>query len=159
MFLGNAYFESRPSANTIFNNTILLESGFSSYADLNKNGKLDKDEKQNSFILGTILTQKEDAANPVNSENPSRIILYSGTSWITNRYVQYNLNSILAVNSVNWLNQSPLTEKIIPKKEEHEIVSITDSQKTIIWSIGLFIYPSLVAILLSLYVLAKKRRK
>lgn len=159
LFLGNGFFESKPVANSILNNTTLLESGFSAFADLNKNGKLDKEEKQNSFILGTILTTREDAANPAKTENPARVIVYSGTSWITNRYVQYNLNTILAVNSVNWLNQSPLTEKIIPKKEEHEIVSITDSQKTIIWSVGLFLYPSLVVSLLSLYVLIRKRRK
>ena len=158
-FLANGYFESRPAANTTLANTPLLESGFTSFADINKNGKLDKEEKQNSFLLGTILTTKEDAANPAKTENPARVILYSGTSWITNRYVQYNLNGILAVNSVNWLNQSPLTEKIIPKKEEHEIVSITDSQKTIIWSVGLFIYPSLVIGLLTAYTMMRKRKK
>lgn len=158
-FLANGYFESRPTANTTLVNTPLLESGFTSFADINKNGKLDKEEKQNSFLLGTILTTREDAANPAKTENPARVILYSGTSWITNRYVQYNLNGILAVNSVNWLNQSPLTEKIIPKKEESEIVSITDSQKTIIWSVGLFIYPSLVIGLLTAYTLMRKRKK
>jgi hypothetical protein len=146
-------------SNTTLVNTPLLESGFTSFADINKNGKLDKEEKQNSFLLGTILTTREDAANPAKTENPARVILYSGTSWITNRYVQYNLNGILAVNSVNWLNQSPLTEKIIPKKEESEIVSITDSQKTIIWSVGLFIYPSLVIGLLTAYTLMRKRKK
>ena len=159
LFLANAYFESKPAANTILTSNPLLESGFSSYADVNKNGKLDKDEKQNSFLLSTILTQKEDPANPSTTENPTRIILYSGTSWITNRYVLYNLNSILAVNSVNWLNQSPLTEKILPKKEEREVVTISDSQKTIIWSVGLFLYPSLVTILLSGYAILRKRRK
>jgi hypothetical protein len=158
-FLANGYFESRTTANTTLVNTPLLESGFTSFADINKNGKLDKEEKQNSFLLGTILTTREDAANPAKTENPARVILYSGTSWITNRYVQYNLNGILAVNSVNWLNQSPLTEKIIPKKEESEIVSITDSQKTIIWSVGLFIYPSLVIGLLTAYTLMRKRKK
>ncbi|MBP6740862.1 MAG: hypothetical protein KA146_12770, partial [Leptospiraceae bacterium] len=134
-------------------------SGFSAFADLNKNGKLDKEEKQNSFILGTILSTKEDAANPAKTENPARIVIYSGTSWITNRYLQYNLNTILAVNSINWLNQSPLTEKIIPKKEEQEIISISDSQKIIIWSVGLFLYPLLVVSLLSFYVIVRKRKK
>ncbi len=158
-FFANGYFESRPAANSMLVNTPLLESGFTSFADLNKNGKLDKEEKQNSFILGTILTTKEDPATPTKTENPARVIIYSGTSWITNRYVLYNLNSILAVNSVNWLNQSPLTEKIISKKEEQEIISITDSQKTIIWSVGLFIYPSLVIVLLLSYAFIRKRKK
>ncbi|MBK7053791.1 MAG: Gldg family protein [Leptospiraceae bacterium] len=159
LFFGNGYFESKPTANTSLTNWTLLESGFSAFADLNKNGKLDKEEKQNSFILGTILSTKEDAANPAKTENPARIVIYSGTSWITNRYLQYNLNTILAVNSVNWLNQSPLTEKIIPKKEELEIISISDSQKIIIWSVGLFLYPMLVVSLLSFYVIVRKRKK
>jgi hypothetical protein len=159
LFFGNGYFESKPTANTSLTNWTLLESGFSAFADLNKNGKLDKEEKQNSFILGTILSTKEDAANPAKTENPARIVIYSGTSWITNRYLQYNLNTILAVNSVNWLNQSPLTEKIIPKKEELEIISISDSQKIIIWSVGLFLYPLLVVALLSFYVIVRKRKK
>ena len=159
LFLGNAYFENKPAANTILTSTPLLESGFSAYADFNKNGKLDKDEKQNSFLLSAILTQKEDVANPSKSENPARIIINSGTSWITNRYVLYNLNSIFALNSINWLNQSPLTEKILSKKEEKEMITISDSQKTIIWSVGLFLYPSLVIILLSAYMLIRKRKK
>jgi hypothetical protein len=159
LFLANAYFESTPTANTTLTNIPLLESGFSSFADINKNGKLDKDEKQNSFLLSTILTEKNDPANPSQTENPARIILYSGTSWITNRYILYNLNSIFAVNSVNWLNQSTLTEKILPKKDEKEVISITDTQKTIIWSVGLFLYPSLVTILLSMYALIRKRKR
>ena len=98
-------------------------------------------------------------ANPSKSENPARIIINSGTSWITNRYVLYNLNSIFALNSINWLNQSPLAEKILSKKEEKEMITISDSQKTIIWSVGLFLYPSLVIILLSAYMLIRKRKK
>ena len=78
--------------NTILKSSTLLESGFSSYADLNKNGKLDKDEKQNSFILCSILTPKDKPSNSSIVDNPTRIIIYSGTSWITNRYVLYNLN-------------------------------------------------------------------
>ncbi|MBK8398038.1 MAG: Gldg family protein [Leptospiraceae bacterium] len=158
-FLGNAYFDTITVANTSLTSTPLLESGFSAFADVNKNGKLDKEEKQNSFLLSTILTQKENPANPNSTENPSRTIIYSGTSWLTNRYVLYNLNSIFAINSVNWLNQSPLTEKILSKKDEKETISISDSQKTIIWSVGLFIYPALVIILLSGFVILRKRKK
>ena len=148
-FLGNAYFDTITVANTSLTSTPLLESGFSAFADVNKNGKL----------LSTILTQKENPANPNSTENPSRTIIYSGTSWLTNRYVLYNLNSIFAINSVNWLNQSPLTEKILSKKDEKETISISDSQKTIIWSVGLFIYPALVIILLSGFVILRKRKK
>ena len=55
--------------------------------------------------------------------------------------------------------ESPLTEKILSKKEEKEMITISDSQKTIIWSVGLFLYPSLVIILLSAYMLIRKRKK
>ncbi|HMV45938.1 MAG TPA: Gldg family protein, partial [Leptospiraceae bacterium] len=158
-FLANAYFELSPSGNSIFISNTLLESGFTAFADLNKNGKLDKEEKQNSFILGTILVPKEDPANPAKTENPSRIIIYSGTNWITNGFIVDRLNSILAVNSVNWLNQSPLTEKILPKKEEEPVVSISDSQKIVIWSVGLFIYPAIVILSLGFYTISKKRKK
>lgn len=158
-FLANAYFELSPSGNALFNNATLLESGYTAFADINKNGKLDKEEKQNSFILGTILIPKEDPANPAKMENPARIIIYAGTNWITNAYIVERINSVLAVNSVNWLNQSPLTEKILPKKEEEQTVSINDSQKVIIWSVGLFIYPAIVILSLGFYTVLRKRKK
>lgn len=165
LFLANAYFnleEKKPHSE--FNARAILSSGFSSFVDANKNGKMDKDEKTNNHPLGIILTiPKEDREThsvklEISNAPVSRTFIYSGTSWVTNKYVMYNLNGILALNSVNWLNQSILTEKILTKKDDVEMVSISPNQKLLIWAVCLFVFPSLITISLSLFVIARRRK-
>ncbi len=159
LFLANAYFEPDTKIPPSFNNVNILETGFSSFADLNKNSKMDKEEKQNSYPIISVLSDRETEADKKNLTpvSPSRIIISSGTAWLTNRLISYNLNSIFAINSVNWLNQSVLTEKILLKKEEVEIVTVSDKQKLIIWLVGLFIFPIGITLIFGFY--ASKKRK
>ncbi len=157
-YFGNAYFEVSPNPDSNLISTSLLESGFSSYLDLNKNSKLDKDEKQNSYPLVIVLTSKvsEENKNSLTPESPSRIIISSNTSWITNKYISYNLNSILAMNSVNWLNQSVLTERILTKKEDPIVTTISDKQKLVVWLFGLFLFPISISLGFGFYAYRKR---
>lgn len=157
-FLANAYFETKPTENQTLISANLLESGFDSYLDLNKNSKLDKEEKQNSYPLVIVLSSKisEENKNSLTPESPSRIIISSGTSWVTNRYIAYNLNSILAMNSINWLNQSVLTERILVKKEDSTVTTISDKQKLVVWLFGLFIFPISISLGFGFYSYRKR---
>jgi hypothetical protein len=160
LYLANAFFETSNSIPPKYTYTNVLESGFGSFLDLNKNGKLDKEEKQNSYPIFTVITSKqnEEEKNSLTPISPTRIAVFSGTNWLTNRYIQYNLNSILAINTMNWLNQSVLTERILLKKEEPEIVTLNDKQKLIIWLFGLFIFPIFVTSVLAYYSYSKRKK-
>ncbi len=157
------YFEKNPTiADAKFSDANILESGYNVFIDKNKNDKLDKEESTNNFIFGTILTianQESTNAKESGDIKPGRIIIFSGTAWLTDRYFLYNLNPTFFTNTMNWLFQNPLIQSIIPKKEEVPVITLTSKQKVIIWSVGLFGFPGFISIVLSLYVVSIRRKK
>ena len=164
VYPGSGYFEKRNSRTEIlFKEEIFLESGFSTFLDLNNNDKMDADEKQNNFILGSVLIANSPEENSPGADvapsEKGKIIIFSGTEWITDRYYIYNLNPILAGNSFNYLNQKQILNSILPKKEESPLITLTQNQKVFIWSIGLFGYPFSVILGLSMYVISRRNQK
>ncbi len=155
VFPNSGYFEKLNSRVDLkFKESVLLESGFSTYLDSNSNEKLDSDEKQNSLILGVALTVDKQGEN---KEESGKVIIYSGTEWITDRYFIYNLNPVLAGNSFNWLHQKQIIDSILTKKEDTPIITLTQNQKLFIWSVGLFGYPLTLVLGLSLYVISRRK--
>jgi len=155
VFSNSGYFEKLNSRVDLkFKESILLESGFTTFLDNNSNSKLDDNEKQNSFILGVALTVDK---NGENKEEAGKVIIYSGTDWITDRYFLYNLNPALAGNSFNWLHQKQIIDSILTKKEDTPIITLTQNQKLFIWSVGLFGYPLSIILGLSLYVNSRRK--
>lgn len=163
VFPFSGFFEKDISRlDVLFSEVSVLETGFSVYADTNKNDKMDGDEKQNNFILAVLLTPaSQESKNPSESGDitPGRILVFSGNSWLTDRYFLYNLNATFFTNSVNWIFRSPMIQTILPKKEDVPVITLTSNQKVVIWSIGLFGYPGLIILGLSYYVVYLRRRK
>ncbi len=158
VFPNSGYFEQIKSReNLVFKESLILESGFNTYLDLNGNDKLDSDEKQNNFILGAVLTP--DPPPDDKSKETGKVILYSGVDWMTDKYIIYNLNPTLASNSFNWIFQKQILDSILPKKEDTPIITLTQNQKVFIWSVGLFGYPLSLILGLSIYVLSKRKKK
>jgi hypothetical protein len=85
--------------------------------------------------------------------------MYSGTDWISDKYIIYNLNPALASNSINWIFQKQIIDSIVPKKEDTPVITLTQNQKLFIWSVGLFGYPLSLILGLSIYVLSKRKSK
>ncbi|MDX1959744.1 MAG: Gldg family protein [Leptospiraceae bacterium] len=157
VFPFSGYLDKKPTAPTEeLQQTGILESGTSTFIDSNKNNEKDKDEKENNFALGVILETKSDPDPTKAEEKKGKAILYTGTSWLTDRYYQFNLNSSYAVNSLNWMNQNQLIDKIVSKKEDSPIITLTPNQKLLIWVLGLFGYPLVIAFGLGYY--SKSRR-
>jgi hypothetical protein len=140
-----------------FKDVPILETGFTTYIDTNGNEKLDQDEKQNNFLLGVVLIPEN--AGEDKSKETGKVILYSGTDWISDKYIIYNLNPVLASNSINWIFQKQIIDSIVPKKEDTPIITLTQNQKLFIWSVGLFGYPLSLIFGLSIYVLTKRKSK
>lgn len=148
-----------------------METGGDVYLDKNGNGKQEKEEEKKNLPIALVLKTKSSTpvippADPnspptilpeTKSEDEGRIVIYSGTSWITNQYLPYEANYELAGASVTWMYQDVSLPAIPPKKEEIETVSLTDGQKRAVWILGMFLFPGLIAGLGSIYVI--KRRK
>jgi hypothetical protein len=158
VFPNSGYFERIKSRENLeFKETLILESGYNTYLDLNGNEKMDTDEKQNNFILGAVLTPESREENK--TSDMGKVILYSGVDWMTDKYIIYNLNPALASNSFNWIFQKQILDSILPKKEDTPIITLTQNQKVFIWSVGLFGYPLSLIFGLSVYVLSKRKKK
>lgn len=123
--------------------------------DLNSTG-LNSDQEvvsQNSEI------QKDISQNTnVDSKEEGRVVIFSGTSWITDQFISYGVNYELATSSITWMYQDLSLSSIQPKKEEVNTVSLTDVQKRVVWILGMFIFPGLIAFV-SAAMLIQKRRK
>jgi hypothetical protein len=143
--------------NLEFKEIPILETGFTTFIDTNGNEKLDQDEKQNNFLLGVVLIPENTGEDK--SKETGKVIMYSGTDWISDKYIIYNLNPALASNSINWIFQKQIIDSIVPKKEDTPVITLTQNQKLFIWSVGLFGYPLSLILGLSIYVLSKRKSK
>lgn len=159
VFPWSGFFEKKNSGGSEFFETNILETGSAIFIDKNNNNQLDKEEKQGNFILGSILTTVDSNTKDAKDKPYGKVIIFSGTSWLTDRYFLYNLNPIFAVNSANWLNQNPLIDTILPKKEENPSITLTSNQKIVIWAVGLFGYPLLTMAALTWYVVSRRRKR
>lgn len=159
---------------------VLLESGADSYLDTNGNGKQDTGEEKKNVPLAILLkTPKEvsgvsqstpEIANPADATPPpapstpemdpadeGRVVIFSGTSWLTDQYIQYAANYELVGSAATWLHQDVSLPAIPPRKEEIQSVSLTDGQKRAVWILGMFVFPGLIAGLGSIYVIRRRR--
>ncbi len=104
--------------------------------------------------------EKESAPQTANTDlkEEGRVVIFSGTSWITDQFISYGTNYELATSSITWMYQDLSLSSIQPKKEEVNTVSLTDIQKRVVWILGMFIFPGLIA-LVSSFVLIQKRKR
>jgi hypothetical protein len=140
-----------------FVKTEILSSGFDTFIDLNNNGFMDKEESKDSFVLGSII----EIANEKGTEpkiNGGKILVFSGTSWITDKYFPTYLNRNFAVNSINWMNKNQIIDTIVSKKEDVLVITLTPNQKIFIWVVGLFLYPAIIILGLSSYTVYKRKK-
>lgn len=156
------YFQEKEeydNEKNLFVYTNILESGYSAFIDKNQNGKLDNDESRKNFQVGILLNVKEnkDKTETTNKSQSGKIIVYSGSSWITDQFFYYNANPYLSVGSFNWMNQNISLEGILPRKEETKIETLTQKQKLVVWTIGIFVFPTLVGFISSVFLINKKK--
>lgn len=153
----SGFFEKKAFKETpVFDSTILLESGNDTFKDQNSNGKLDSKELKANFQLGYILQFKPPAKN--GSSPTSRVVILSGTSWITDQYFSLNVNPDFAANSINWITQREVLTGLLPKKTDIQMNNLTENQKLIVWVIGMFIFPGIIILTSSLFILIRKRQ-
>ncbi|UOG37659.1 GldG family protein [Leptospira noguchii] len=104
--------------------------------------------------------QKNTSQNTnVDSKEEGRVVIFSGTSWITDQFISYGVNYELATSSITWMYQDLSLSSIQPKKEEVNTVSLTEVQKRVVWILGMFIFPGLIAFVSSAMLIQKRRKE
>lgn len=155
LFPYSGYFtlESTGTAPFLFKSNPILESGYEVYADENKNGKMDGAEKKDNRILSLVLSPLS-----LTGDKTGKIILHSGTSWITDQFIPYLMNVQLSTVSVTGLFLDVAVAEIPEKKEDIQTINLTDNQKLIVWAIGVFFFPGLIISFGSYYVYVRRKK-
>ncbi|MDF3819504.1 Gldg family protein [Leptospira sp. 96542] len=155
LFPYSGYFVTKPktASQESLKYESILETGYEVYSDENGNGKLDGTEKRDNQIVSIVLT-KESLA----SDTSGKIILHSGTSWITDQFIAYVMNSQFSTVSVTGLFLDSIVGEIPPKKEEIQTITLTDNQKLVVWAIGVFLFPGLILSIGSYYVYIRRKK-
>lgn len=111
----------------------------------------DPKNKKGPFTLAAAGTY--DTGKP-NSQG--RFVVVGSSSWLANRFLGFNGNSDLALNSVNWLSSDEDLISIRPKPPEDQKITMTRAQLNRVRLISQFGFP-LVAILVGVLIWWRRR--
>ena len=111
----------------------------------------DPKNKKGPFTLAAAGTY--DTGKP-NSQG--RFVVVGSSSWVANRFIGFNGNSDLALNSINWLSSDEDLISIRPKPPEDQYITMTRAQLNRVRLISQFGFP-LVAIIVGVVIWWKRR--
>lgn len=81
------------------------------------------------------------------SSGQGRFVVLGSSTWLTNGFLDFNGNSDLALNSINWLASDEDLISIHPKAPEDQHLTLTKAQMNLVRVISQFILPLLMIIL------------
>ena len=84
--------------------------------------------------------------NTGKQNSQGRFVVTGSSSWIANRFIDFNGNSDLALNAVNWLSSDEDLISIRPKAQENQHLTMTRAQLDLVRSISQFVLPFVVVI-------------
>jgi len=83
---------------------------------------------------------------PEAPQNRSRLVVFGGSTWMTNPMAQAPGNFDLAVNAFNWLTLQENKISIRPKEEEVRLMSLSNVGVNLVKVLALFVLPGAVLI-------------
>ena len=89
------------------------------------------------------------AAGTYNTGKPNvqgRFVVVGSSSWAANRFLDFNGNSDLAMNAINWLSSDEDLISIRPKEPEDRRITMTRAQRNWVILSSQFIFPLLVVV-------------
>jgi len=89
-------------------------------------------------VAGTYNTGKE------NSQG--RFVVVGSSSWLANGFINFNGNSDLALNTINWLSSDEDLISIRPKERDDRSVTLTRAQLGLVRATSQFLLPGLVIV-------------
>ena len=111
----------------------------------------DPKNKKGPLVLaaaGTYNTGKE------NSQG--RFVVVGGSTWMANRFISFNGNGDLALNTMNWLSSDEDLISIRPKEKDDRRITMTSSQLAWVRATSQFMLPAIVVIA-GIFVWLKRR--
>jgi ABC-type uncharacterized transport system involved in gliding motility auxiliary subunit len=133
----------------------LFDSSASSLAtnDLSSNRVNVNDPKNKKGPLtiaaaGTYNTGKENIQG--------RFVVVGSSSWVANRFIDFNGNNDLALNAINWLSSDEDLISIRPKEQEDRRITMTRAQLNWVRATSQFVLP-LVVVIAGVFVWLKRR--
>ena len=87
---------------------------------------------------GTYNTGKQDSQG--------RFVVVGSSSWAANSFINFNGNSDLALNTIDWLGSDEDLISIRPKEQEDRRITMTRAQLTLVRSTSQFLLPLLIVV-------------
>ncbi|HUB01998.1 MAG TPA: GldG family protein [Terriglobales bacterium] len=115
----------------------LATSNLSS-AEVSVNDPKNKKGPLTIAAAGTYKTGKE------NSQG--RFVVVGSSSWLANGFINFNGNSDLALNTINWLSSDEDLISIRPKDREDRRITMTGAQLSWVRAVSQFLLPSIVVV-------------
>src|ERR1700689_1836829 len=84
--------------------------------------------------------------NTGKQNSQGRFVVTGSSSWAANRFLGFNGNSDLALNTVNWLSSDEDMISIRPKQQEDRRITMTRAQLNLVRATSQFILPLIVII-------------
>jgi ABC-type uncharacterized transport system involved in gliding motility auxiliary subunit len=75
-----------------------------------------------------------------------RFVVIGSSSWIANRFIDFNGNDDLALNTMNWLSSDEDLISIRPKQQEERNITMTQSQLSWVRAVSQFLLPMIVVV-------------
>jgi ABC-type uncharacterized transport system involved in gliding motility auxiliary subunit len=133
----------------------LFESSDSSFATMNlsspKVSVKDPNNKRGPLVLAAAGTYATDKPNV-----QGRFVVVGSSIWATNSFIQFNGNSDLAANAINWLCSDEDLISIRPKPPAVQHITMTDAQMTMVRVVSQFVLP-LIVILAGIFIWWRRR--
>jgi ABC-type uncharacterized transport system involved in gliding motility auxiliary subunit len=121
------------------------------------------DSSQSSLATDQLNSPKVDPNNPKNRKGPltiaaagtyntgkensqGRFVVVGSSEWAANSFINFNGNSDLALNAVNWLTSDEDLISIRPKEQEDRRVTMTRAQLSLVRGISQFLLPLVVVV-------------
>jgi ABC-type uncharacterized transport system involved in gliding motility auxiliary subunit len=123
----------------------LFESSDSSFATMNlsspKVNVKDPNNKRGPLVLAAAGSYDTGKANV-----QGRFVVVGSSIWATNSFLQFNGNSDLAANAINWLCSDEDLISIRPKPPEVQHITMTAAQMTLVRVVSQFLLPLIVIV-------------
>jgi ABC-type uncharacterized transport system involved in gliding motility auxiliary subunit len=109
-----------------------------SSAAVNVNDPKNKKGPVTIAAAGTYNTGKE--------KSQGRFVVVGSSSWVANRFIDFNGNNDLALNTINWLSSDEDLISIRPKEREDRRITMTRVQLNWVRAISQFVLPLVVVV-------------
>ncbi|MBV8053155.1 MAG: GldG family protein [Acidobacteriaceae bacterium] len=123
----------------------LFDSSDTSLATNNLNSpRVDPNDPKNR--KGPMTIAAAGTYNTGKQDSQGRFVVVGSSSWAENSFINFNGNSDLALNTVDWLSSDEDLISIRPKEREDRRVTMTRAQLSLVRSVSQFILPLIVVV-------------